>query len=90
MTVVIYDSTLRDGAQSEGISFSLQDRIDILRELDEFGVDFVECGWPGSNPMTDEFFAAAKKMDLKNTKITAFGSTRRHSIMAKDDAFLYK
>ncbi len=88
MTVIIYDSTLRDGAQSEGISFSLQDRIDILLELDEFGIDFVECGWPGSNPMTDEFFAAAKKLDLKNTKITAFGSTRRRDIKAKDDANL--
>lgn len=88
MTVIIYDTTLRDGAQGEGISFSLQDRIDILKELDKFGIDYVECGWPGSNPMTDEFFAAAKELDLKNTEITAFGSTRRRNIEAKDDANL--
>lgn len=88
MTVIIYDTTLRDGAQGEGISFSLQDRIEVLRELDEFGIDFVECGWPGSNPMTDELFAAAKEMNLNNTKITAFGSTRRRDIEAKDDANL--
>lgn len=85
MSVVIYDTTLRDGAQSEGISFSVQDRIDILRELDDFGVDFVECGWPGSNPMTDEFFAAAGKMDLKNAEVTAFGSTRRRGTKAEED-----
>ncbi len=88
MSVIIYDTTLRDGAQSEGISFSVQDRVDILRELDEFGIDYVECGWPGSNPMTDEFFAAAKNMNLKNTKVTAFGSTRRRDIRAEEDANL--
>ncbi len=88
MTVIVYDTTLRDGAQGEGISFSLQDRIEVLKELDEFGIDFVECGWPGSNPMTDEFFAAAKEMGLKNTEITAFGSTRRRDIEAKDDSNL--
>ena len=88
MKIIIYDTTLRDGAQSEGISFSVQDRADILRELDGFGVDYVECGWPGSNPMTDEFFAIAKDMDLKNAKVTAFGSTRRRDIKAEDDANL--
>ncbi len=88
MTVIIYDTTLRDGAQGEGVSFSLEDRLDILRELDDFGIDYVECGWPGSNPMTDEFFIAAKKLDLKNTKISAFGSTRRREIKAEDDTNL--
>lgn len=88
MTVIIYDTTLRDGAQGEGISFSLQDRIEVLRELDEFGIDFVECGWPGTNPMTDELFAAAKAMNLKNTRITAFGSTRRRDIKAEEDSNL--
>lgn len=88
MTVVIYDTTLRDGAQGEGVSFSLEDRLDILRELDAFGIDYVECGWPGSNPMTDEFFTAAKGLDLKNAKISAFGSTRRRDIKAEDDANL--
>ena len=88
MTVVIYDTTLRDGAQGEGVSFSLEDRLDILRELDAFGIDYVECGWPGSNPMTDEFFAAAKGLDLKSAKISAFGSTRRRDIKAEDDANL--
>lgn len=83
--IVIYDTTLRDGAQSEGIAFSVEDKVEILKELDNFGVDFVEGGWPGSNPKDDEFFRVAGNLKLKNTKLTAFGSTCRHGIDAKDD-----
>ena len=76
--VFVYDTTLRDGAQFEGISFTVKDKIRIAQKLDELGVDFIEGGWPGSNPKDDEFFKeAAKTLKLKNSKLTAFGSTRR-------------
>ena len=76
--VHIYDTTLRDGAQFEGISFSVKDKLRISRKLDELGVDFIEGGWPGANPKDNEFFAvAAKELKLKKSKLTAFGSTRR-------------
>lgn len=84
-TIMIYDTTLRDGAQSEGVSFSPEDAIEILKKLDEFGVDFVEGGWPGSNPKVDEFFKLAEQLELKKTQLTAFGSTGKHGIPAKDD-----
>jgi len=83
--IVMYDTTLRDGAQTEGIAFSVEDKLEILKALDKFGVGFVEGGWPGSNPKDDEFFDIAGKLQLKNTVLTAFGSTCRHSIEAKDD-----
>jgi len=86
--VVIYDTTLRDGAQSEGVNFSPEDALEVLKKLDEFGIDFVEGGWPGSSPKVDEFFRLAESVELKNTKLTAFGSTCRHGIPAKDDANL--
>jgi 2-isopropylmalate synthase/homocitrate synthase family protein len=84
-TVMIYDTTLRDGAQSEGVSFSPEDKLEILKKLDEFGVDFVEGGWPGSNPKDDEFFRLAGKLELKNAQLAAFGSTGKYGIPAKDD-----
>ena len=83
-----YDTTLRDGAQCEGISFSCDDKLDILRRLDAFGMDFVEGGWPGSNPRDDEFFAKAADLDLKRTSLTAFGSTRRSGTRPEDDTTL--
>ena len=83
--VVIYDTTLRDGSQTEGISFSCEDKLDILRKLDAFGMDFVEGGWPGSNPRDDEFFEKAGKLDLRKSKLTAFGSTRHHGVRPEDD-----
>ena len=83
--VVIYDTTLRDGAQTEGILLSSEDKIDILRHLDAFGMDFVEGGWPGSNPVDDEFFSKVSNVELKRTKLVAFGSTRRHDFKAEDD-----
>lgn len=76
--VYIYDTTLRDGSQSEGISFTVKDKIRIALKLDELGIDFIEGGWPGSNPKDDEFFkVAAKELKLRRSSLTAFGSTRR-------------
>lgn len=86
VTMEIYDSTLRDGAQSEGISFSVTDKIKIVKALDDMGIPFIEAGNPGSNPKDLEFFEALKGMELKTSKIVAFGSTRRKNIKVEDDA----
>jgi len=83
--VVLYDTTLRDGAQTEGVSFSIEDKLEILQRLDDFGIDFVEGGWPSSNPKDDEFFERAKELELKNSKLVAFGSTRRAKNSADRD-----
>ena len=85
MKIEIFDSTLRDGAQGEGISFSADDKLKILQRLDAFGVDYVEAGNPGSNPKDMEFFRKAAKLRLKNAKPVAFGSTRRKSVTAEED-----
>ena len=85
-TVRLYDTTLRDGAQSEGISFSVEDKMKIASRLDEFGVDYIEGGWPGSNPKDIEFFSRAKDIQWKNAKISAFGSTCRPKTNPEDDA----
>jgi 2-isopropylmalate synthase len=83
--IQIYDTTLRDGAQREGISYSLNDKLKIARWLDEFGVHYIEGGWPGSNPKDADFFNAAKRMTWQNARITAFGSTRRKNSTAAAD-----
>ncbi len=83
--VAVFDSTLRDGAQGEGISYSVQDKLGILSALDEFGVDYIEAGNPGSNPKDAAFFNAASKRPLKNAKLTAFGATRRKFVPADED-----
>lgn len=75
--VELYDTTLRDGSQREGISYTLTDKLRIADKLDEFGVAFIEGGWPGSNPKDAEFFARARDRDWKHSVITAFGATRR-------------
>ncbi len=87
-SVVIYDTTLRDGAQQEGVSFSLDDKVKLLRRLDRFGIHYIEGGWPGSNPKDAEFFEAARGIELKNSTLTAFGSTCRAGVAAEDDANL--
>jgi len=84
----IFDSTLRDGSQGEGISYSVQDKINIVNALDELGISFIEAGNPGSNPKDMEFFEEARKLKLKNSKIVAFGSTRRKDIKCSEDANL--
>jgi 2-isopropylmalate synthase len=86
--VQIYDTTLRDGAQREGISFSLVDKLHIVQKLDELGIHYIEGGWPGSNPKDAEFFAQVKKMHLKNARIAAFGSSRRPNTSPEKDANL--
>ena len=88
MNVEILDSTLRDGAQGEGISFSVQDKIHICQALDDIGVTYIEAGNPGSNPKDMEFFQEMKKVPLKHSKLCAFGSTRRKDIKCPDDANL--
>jgi 2-isopropylmalate synthase len=86
--IFLYDTTLRDGAQSERISFSLEDKIRIAQRLDEFGFDYIEGGWPGSNPKDLNFFKRIKEIPLKKAKIAAFGSTRRAQVTPEDDANL--
>mgnify|MGYP002623948958 CR=1 FL=1 len=86
--ISILDSTLRDGSQGEGISYSVQDKINIVRALDELGVAYIEAGNPGSNPKDMEFFEEAKKLTLKNAKLVAFGSTRRKGSACAEDANL--
>jgi len=84
--VIIYDSTLRDGAQAQGISFSVEDKIRLVKKLDKLGVDYIEAGNPGSNPKDLEFFERIKNMSFKNAKVIAFGSTRRVNISVEEDA----
>ncbi len=84
--VFVYDTTLRDGTQREGISLSLADKLKITHLLDELGVDYIEGGWPGSNPKDAAYFEAVRKLDLKHTKIAAFGSTCRKGSDPADDA----
>ena len=76
MRIQTFDTTLRDGTQGEAVSFSVEDKILICQKLDELGIDYIEGGWPGSNPKDREFFAQARDLKLKHAKLTAFGSTR--------------
>ena len=83
--VQIYDTTLRDGAQTEGVAFSVEDKLRIVQELDSLGVDYIEGGFAGSNPKDEEFFERARKLHLENAKLVAFGSTRRTNRTAVED-----
>ncbi len=83
--ITVLDSTLRDGAQGEGISFSVQDKIHIVQTLDALGIDLIEAGNPDSNPKDLEFFQLAQKLELKHSKLAAFGSTRRKDMKPKED-----
>ena len=85
----IYDTTLRDGAQQEGLNLSVHDKLTIAKHLDDLGVGFIEGGWPGANPRDTEFFKrAAKEITLNHATIVAFGATRRAGVRAADDALL--
>ncbi|HEV1991928.1 MAG TPA: citramalate synthase [Candidatus Dormibacteraeota bacterium] len=86
--IVVYDTTLRDGAQGPAVSFSASDKVRIARELDELGFDYVEGGFPGSNPKDEELFAALHKRPLKQARLAAFGATRRANGRCEDDANL--
>lgn len=84
--VLLYDTTLRDGTQREGLTVSLGDKLKIARRLDEFGMPFIEGGWPGASPKDSEFFAAARAATWRNARIAAFGFTRNRAIRVEDDA----
>ena len=79
----IFDTTLRDGAQTQGVHFSIDEKTKIAQALDSLGVDFIEGGWPGANPSDTEFFQ--KGLDLKNSKFTAFGMTKKSGRSAEND-----
>src|SRR5437016_5019071 len=86
MRVFTFDTTLRDGTQGEAVSFSADDKMLVLHKLDELGIDFVEGGWPGSNPKDKEFFAQAREVKLKHTRLTAFGATRLARNKVEEDS----
>ncbi len=83
--ITIYDTTLRDGSQTEGVSYSVNDKMKIAQKLDDLGVHYIEGGWPGSNPKDQEFFRRMQSVKLKNSILAAFGSTRRAHIQASED-----
>jgi len=83
--VIAYDSTLRDGAQAQGVSFTVEDKLKVVRKLDNLGIAYIEAGNPGSNPKDLAFFERVAELDLKHSKIIAFGSTRKIGIKAEDD-----
>ena len=84
----VFDTTLRDGAQQEGLQLTVSDKLKIARYLDELGIDFIEGGWPGANPNDTAFFAAAAagELKLKNAKLVAFGATRKVGAKAAEDS----
>jgi 2-isopropylmalate synthase len=86
MRIFTFDTTLRDGTQGEAVSFSADDKILVCHKLDELGIDYIEGGWPGSNPKDKEFFARAKELQLKHSRISAFGATRFARNAVEDDA----
>jgi 2-isopropylmalate synthase len=86
--VSIYDTTLRDGSQGEGVNFSLQDKLLLTRRLDEIGVDYIEGGYPLSNPKDFEYFQAVRELPLTHAKVCAFGMTRRKNSPPETDTCL--
>jgi 2-isopropylmalate synthase len=89
-SIQIYDTTLRDGCQAEDISLTLEDKLRITERLDDFGIAYVEGGWPGSNPRDEAYFTEVKRLTLAQIKVAAFGSTRRAGVRASDDKNLEK
>ncbi len=86
--IFIYDTSLRDGSQGEGVNFSLLDKLNITRRLDELGVDFIEGGYPLSNPKDFEYFQKVRELPLSHARIAAFGMTRRKGVAPQDDVGL--
>src|SRR5262249_12572675 len=80
-----YDTTLRDGSQGEGVNFSLPDKLNITRRLDDLGIDFIEGGYPLSNPKDFEYFQEVRKLSLRHARVAAFGMTRRKGVSPADD-----
>lgn len=83
--VVVYDTTLRDGAQSVGVTFSMYDKLQVMEALDDMGMHYIEAGWPGSNPKDAAFFEAAQSAQLRNARLAAFGSTRMKNTRVEED-----
>ena len=88
--IFIYDTTLRDGTQGEDFQLSVPEKLAITEMLDDFGFHYIEGGWPGSNPRDEQYFKKARQLALKNTRLAAFGSTRRVGVKAAEDANLVK
>ena len=88
--IELFDTTLRDGTQGEGVNLSIHDKLLITEKLDEFGINIIEGGWPGSNPKDEEYFEKVRKLSLKSAQITAFGSTARFPNKIKEDNNLNK
>jgi 2-isopropylmalate synthase len=88
--IEIYDTTLRDGSQGEGVNFSLQDKLLITRKLDELGIDYIEGGYPLANPKDEEYFVQARELPLRHTKVAAFGMTRRRGVRPDADEGMRK
>src|SRR3954471_9046192 len=86
--IFIYDTTLRDGSQGEGVNFSLTDKLQITQRLDELGVDFIEGGYPLSNPKDHEYFQAVRALPLRHARVAAFGMTRRKGVRPEEDTCL--
>src|SRR3990167_6268447 len=86
--VLLYDTSLRDGCQAEDISFTLEDKLRIAEKLEELGVDYIEGGYPGSNPRDADFFKRVKKLKFRNARIASFGTTRKPSSKPSQDANL--
>src|SRR3990172_4330973 len=86
--IELFDTTLRDGTQGEGINLSIIDKLLIAQRLDEFGIDIIEGGWPGSNPKDEEFFQKVRKLNFQNAWMCAFGSTARAVNQIKEDVKL--
>jgi len=88
MDIAIYDTTLRDGCLAYGFSLSVEDKLRVAQRLDALGFQYIEGGWPGSNPRDEQFFARAKRLRWRNARLAAFGSTRRAGVTAEEDANL--
>src|ERR1051325_1694652 len=86
--IQLYDTTLRDGSQGEGVSFTVQDKLRVARRLDELGIHYIEGGWPGATPKDISFFEAARDLKLSRAKLCAFGSTRRRGMTAAKDPLI--
>src|SRR5260370_35623088 len=84
----IYDTTLRDGSQGEGVNFSLRDKLNLTQRFDDLGIDFIEGGYPLSNPKDFEYFQEGRKLPLRHAKVAAFGMTRRKGVAPDDDTCL--
>ncbi|MCI5137688.1 MAG: citramalate synthase, partial [Candidatus Electrothrix sp. AR1] len=85
MNIEFYDTTLRDGTQAENFNLSVDDKIKITKQLDKLGIDFIEGGWPGSNPQSVEYFEKMKGVELNHAQLSAFGATRHFQNPADQD-----